>query len=223
MTVVISLGGSIIVPEKVDKVFLRKFRRIILDVTKTEKVVIVCGGGKICREYQNAAKDIAVVKDSDLDWLGIAATRLNAELVRSIFSDVAYEKVYGDPKKMAGTNKRVIVGAGYLPGHSSDMDAVQLAVTFRAKRVINMSNIDYVYEKDPRIFKDAKKIERISWKGFLRLIGKKWVPGKNVPFDPEASKEAMNAGLQVIILNGRNLKNLRKCIIGKNFVGTVIG
>ena len=95
-TIVISLGGSIIVPERIDVPFLKKFKQIIMGL-QADRFVIICGGGKIARDYQEAAKATAVIRTEDLDWIGIAATRLNAELVRSSFGDEAHEKVIHDP------------------------------------------------------------------------------------------------------------------------------
>jgi len=218
-TVVLSLGGSLVCPDKVDTVFLKKFRDFIL--SQKIRFVIITGGGNVCREYQDAASNITEVQDIDNDWVGIASTRLNAELVRAIFSQDAYEKVYGDPEKRIETDKRVIIGAGYLPGHSSDMDAVLLAKTFGAETVINMSNIEKAYTEDPKINSEAEPIDSISWDDFQKLVGTEWEPGKNVPFDPKASLKANELGLKVIIL-GKDLDNLRNCIEGKEFTGTTI-
>jgi uridylate kinase len=109
-----------------------------------------------------------------------------------------------------------------MPGRSTDDDAVRLAHIYGAKTVINLSNIDYVYTKDPRKFKDAKKIESISWEDFRKIVGNKWDPGKNAPFDPTAAKTAEKNRMKVIIANGKNLKNLKDILGNKKFRGTTI-
>ncbi|MCH7623547.1 MAG: UMP kinase, partial [Nitrospinae bacterium] len=121
-----SLGGSLIAPDKIDVNFLKKFRKLILGyIKKGNQAIIITGGGDTCRNYQKASSRVNVKStDLDLDWVGIAATKLNAELVRSIFGSLAYDKVIGDPRIKVKTNKRIVVGAGYEPGASSDMDAV---------------------------------------------------------------------------------------------------
>ena len=91
-----------------------------------------------------------------------------------------------------------------------------------AKRIINLSNIDYVYDSDPKINSNAKKIEKISWKDYKALIPKEWNPGLNSPFDPIASKIAEEEKMKVAILNGKNISNLEKYLNGKDFIGTVI-
>ena len=97
-----------------------------------------------------------------------------------------------------------------------------VAKKYVAKTVINMSNIDRVYDKDPRVHSDAKPINEISWKNFEKLVGDKWIPGLNMPFDPIATKLAKEINLKVIILNGKNIINLGYAIANKKFTGTVI-
>jgi uridylate kinase len=183
--------------------------------------VIICGGGKICRNYQNAAKEIAEITKEDLDWIGITATRLNAELVRSTFGETAYEKVIHDPYEEIDNSKRIVIGAGFEPGSSTDLRAVQVARRFGAGKVVNMSNIDYVYNDDPKKNPDAKKLESISWADFRKLVGNEWVPGLNMPFDPIASKEAEGLGLEVVII-GNDMGNLERLLRGESFKGTTI-
>ena len=67
-----------------------------------------------------------------------------------------------------------------------------------------------------------KKITGISWQNFRKIVGSKWTPGLSKPFDPIASKLAAEVGIKVIIMNGKKLINLEKCLAGKKFQGTVI-
>jgi uridylate kinase len=91
-----------------------------------------------------------------------------------------------------------------------------------AKKIINLSNIDYVYDSDPKINLNAKKIEKISWEEYRKLIPTEWNPGLNSPFDPIASKMAEEEGLEVVIMNGKPIENLAKYLNGEKFLGTVI-
>lgn len=223
-TIVMSLGGSLIAPNNLDINFLKKFRQVILNyVKKDNHVVLITGGGNTSRYYQKAAKQVNPrVSSTDLDWVGIAATRINAELVSAIFGDYAHESILGDPAKKLKTSRKIIVGAGYLPGSSSDKDAVLAAKAFGAKTVINLSNITYVYNKDPKKFKDAKPQKAMSWKDFRKIVGDIWVPGAHVPFDPVASKLAASWRMELIVMKGSNLANLTKFLQGKKFVGTKV-
>lgn len=223
-TVVLSLGGSLIAQSdiSVDIAFLKRFRTLI-QKKKHVRFIIVCGGGMTCRRYQDAAKELGVERHDDLDWIGIKATRLNAELVRAIFGNDAHPVVLGDPSKRVRTGARIIVGAGFEPGCSSDLDAVLLAKAFKAGTLINLSNITHAYTKDPRKHKDAKRIERCTWGEFQRVVGMKWIPGGHFPFDPQAAKLAKRIGLRVIIADGSDIQNLDKILSEKAFVGTRIG
>ena len=222
-TIIISLGGSLIVPENIDMEFLKAFKDLILShVAGGKKFVIITGGGKICRKYQNAAKELATPSTEDLDWIGIASLKLNAELLRVIFAEFAHKEVIADLSKPFTFDKPIIIGSALEPGGSSDWDAVLAAKTVNAKKVINLSNIDYAYDKDPNKFPDAKKIEKISWADYRALIPKEWNSGLNTPFDPVASKIAQEKNIEVIIMNGKNIPNIEKCLDGKEFLGTHI-
>lgn len=220
-TVVLSLGGSLIVPENIDTSFLKKFKEAIEKFIVENRIIIVCGGGKTCRIYQDAVDKIVKVTNDSKDWIGITATRLNAELVKQMFGEESYSETIIDPTLKVNTDKKIIVAAGWKPGFSSDMDAVCLAKQFNAKEVINVSKADYVYDKDPRKFPDAKKLEKLSWKEFFKIIGTEWKPGMNAPFDPIASKKAEEYGISVIVI-GNDIKNIENCLNAKKFVGTTI-
>ncbi len=221
--IIVSLGGSLIVPEEIDIEFLKEFRELILKHTKLgKKFIIITGGGKTARRYQKAAAEISQLNEEDLDWIGIHGTRLNAHLLRTIFRDVAHPVRVKNPTKKEKFKEPVLVAAGWKPGCSTDFDAVLLAKTYNAKKLVNLTNIEYVYDKDPKKFKDAKPVEKISWADFRKIVGDEWDPGLNMPFDPVASKEAQKLGLEVAIMKGSDLKNFEAYINNEKFKGTVI-
>jgi len=117
----------------------------------------------------------------------------------------------------------VLVAAGWKPGFSSDYDAVLLAERFGSKTVVNLSNIEKVYTADPRVDPAARPLDSVSWEDFRAMVGDEWVPGKNVPFDPIASRHAHENGIKVVCAAGRDLENLRRILDGGDFVGTLIG
>jgi len=224
-TIVISLGGSIIVPNgDIDTTFLKKFKKFIEERTeKGEKFVIITGGGGVAREYQNAARKVVKLTRDDLDWLGIHATRINAHLLRTMFRESARPEIIKDPSRIKASRKYpVTIAAGWKPGWSTDYVAVRIAKRLKADLVINLSNIDYVYTSDPRKDKDAKKITEISWTDFRKIVGNKWDPGLSMPFDPVASRLAHHSKIPVIVANGKNLQNLGKILNKESFKGTKI-
>jgi uridylate kinase len=225
-TLVISVGGSLVVPKGgIDHEFLKSFKRLICKhIKRGWRFVIVVGGGGTARQYQEAARKVGALTREDLDWLGIHATRLNGHLLRTIFRSVAYPIMLKDPSRpLSRWKEPVLVVAGWKPGWSTDYVATRIAKRLGAKMLVNLSNIDYVYDKDPRDHADARVICNISWKDFRGIVGNKWDPGMNVPFDPVASRLADDSGIQVAILNGKNVSNLDGLLSGKRFVGTVIG
>ncbi len=217
----ISLGGSLIVPNKVDVNFLKKFRSVILKhVRKGERFVIIAGGGQICRDYQNIARSLSNVNSEDLDWIGTKSTHLNAELVRVLFKGHVHDKVVEWYDKKESFREKILVAAGWKPGWSTDYDATVLAKWYGIKNLINLTNISHVYSKDPRKHKDAKPLKIISWRNLKKIIGNKWSPGLHVPFDPVAARSAEKLKLRVVIMSG--LKNLDNFLSGKRFEGTII-
>ena len=220
--VVISLGGSIIVPDKINVEFLKGFKKLITDfVEKGNKAIIVCGGGKTARLYQNAASKISSLRMEDVDWMGIHATRLNAQLIKALFLNIVDERIIHNPNKKVDFKEKVLIAAGWKPGWSTDYDAVRLAHNFNVKTVINISDVPYIYDKEPKNNHDAKPIKNISWKNFRKMVGDEWDPGLNVPFGPIASKEAEKLGIKVLVV-GTDLENLKNLLEGKDFKGTVI-
>lgn len=224
-TIIISLGGSVMAPNQIDVGFLNGFRQLILKFVRDGyRFAIICGGGKTAREYQNAARHVVNAVHEDLDWLGIHATRLNAHLMRTIFREVAHAKLVKNPNERLKLkpSERVIVAAGWKPGRSTDYIAVLLAKNLGARTVINITNTDYVYNKDPSKFPDARPLQEVSWKDFRKLIGvSKWSPGLNTPFDPVAAKVAEKMKLKVAVM-GKDLGNLEAFLVNTPFRGTVI-
>ncbi len=225
---ILSLGGSLIVPNGgIDTQFLKEFEKFIRKkVAQGCRFFIITGGGATSRHYRDAAAAVygKRLTDHDMDWLAIHATRLNGHLMRTIFSDLAYESLiqHYDLIDKKATDSKIVIGVGWRPGWSTDYDAVLLAQDYNVDQVINLSNIDMVYDKDPNKFKEAKPIKRIKWKEMRKIVGSKWKPCLSAPFDPIASKLAQEIGLKVIICNGHNLENLDNIIEGRKFVGTVI-
>lgn len=227
--IVLSLGGSLVCPgATLDVNFLSKFSKFVRKLL-TEKaglqVFIVVGGGGIARHYRDAGRAVLGRKmpKEDLDWLGIHTTRLNAHLLRTIFRTIAHPRIIKHYDALPTADERVVIGSGWQPGWSTDYDAVLICKHYSVDTVINLSNIDQVYDRDPNKHRDAKPLDYMAWKDFRAIVGNKWIPGMNAPFDPIAAKEAAGLHLKVVVLRGGNWKNLEHYFQGKEFVGTTIG
>jgi uridylate kinase len=235
---VLSLGGSIIAPDRVDVAFLRAFRKAVLENLEQDagrRLILVCGGGGPAREYQGAYRAVLSVAGAGAaaegaeaeaeaqDWIGVAATRLNAELVRFLFQPHCPQPVVADPTAVTVFTGRVLVAGGWKPGFSTDYDAVLLARRFQADTLVNLSNVARIYSADPKVDPSARPLDRLRWAELQAMVGTTWVPGKNVPFDPVATAEAARLGLRVVVAAGRNIENLKKILAGQDFEGTVVG
>jgi len=225
-TFILSLGGSLVVPDNnIDTRFLSSLNQFIRRQISenNRRFFITVGGGFMMRKFRDAAKSIhGKIVDADLDWLGVHTTRLNAQLIRIIFQDIADLRVIKHYEIILKITKPVAIAAGWKPGWSTDYCAITLCHDYGIHQVINMTNIDQVYDKDPNKYSDAKPMVDMTWKKYCALAGDKWTPGLNLPFDPIASKLARDMGVTVKILNGRNLDNVAAALDDKKFHGTTI-
>jgi uridylate kinase len=225
-TIVMSVGGSLIVPDQIDTFFLTSLKNLIEDqiATHGRRFIIIAGGGKTARRYQEAAGAVSNLDPEDIDWMGIHATRLNGHLLRTIFRDIAHPVMVTNPDEVIDIPRRIplVIAAGYRPGASTDLRAVQIAKHVKAHKLINLSNIDYVHTKDPRTNPDATKIETILWKEFRTLIPDEWSPGLSSPFDPVAAREAEVSGIEVAVINGEKPVEIEHYLNGEPFAGTRI-
>lgn len=225
-TVIMSVGGSLIVPDQIDTTFLNTLKTLIEHqiAAYERRFIIIAGGGKTARRYQDAAAAVTELDPEDLDWMGIHATRLNGHLLRTIFRDIAHPVMITNPDEVIDVpqSTHLIIAAGYRPGASTDLRAVQIAAHCGAKKLMNLSNIDYVYTADPRKDENAEKIETITWPEFLKLIPTEWNPGLSAPFDPVAARQAQKLGLEVAIINGAKPEEIEHYLNDEPFVGTRI-
>ena len=225
--IIISFGGSIINPGKINIKLLKDFRRFILKWVRRGKIfIIVAGGGAPARDYQKAGNMVIKLSDEDKDWIGIHATRLNAHLLRTIFSKDADPVVIDSHLKSKARKKnlryKVAIASGWRPGWSTDYIGLQLAEDFRVGEAVIAGNISYVYTTDPNKNKKAKTIHNLTWKKYRKMIPAKWTPGFHSPVDPIGAKLADEKKLKAIIVSGTDFKNLDKLLAGKNFKGTII-
>ncbi|MDA3957617.1 UMP kinase [Oceanispirochaeta sp.] len=224
---ILDLGGSIVAPEVIDTKFLQKMRNFLLswlDEDEERRLILIIGGGAPARKYQTAFRETdSNSAEAELDWIGIMATRLNAQLMKAVMGSACQDPVVTDPTHIKSMKGRVLVAAGWKPGFSTDYDAVLLAENFKARTILNLSNIKKVYSADPNLDPDAIPLDSLSWEEYQQMCGHTWTPGKNTPFDPVATRKARDLKLKVIAADGRDLDNLKNIFYGLNFTGTVIG
>ena len=223
-TLVLSLGGSVIIPDRIDFAFLEKFKSALQKHYKTHKFVIVCGGGSIARKYIAAlAQEHRTEKQ--LSLAGIRATRMNALFLMQFFGKVANSTLPLNMKEIHGhlhKNKVVICGAlRFVPDSTSDGTAARVANSLKTE-FINITNVPGLYTANPATHKNAKFISEISWAALEKMaLGMKFEPGQHFILDQEAAVLIRKNRTSTYIV-GRNLKNLSSLIAGKKFKGTTI-
>lgn len=222
--IVVSLGGSLIVPDKIDVDFLIKFRNVIRKNCNRYKFVIVCGGGSTARKYIYALKKIGVSEKLQ-SMSGISATRMNARFMTYFFGKDASQGIPHDMKQIKNLllrNDIIFCGAlRYAPKHTSDSTATKLAHYLKTD-FINMTNVPGLYNKNPLKYKDAKFIPKISWKKLCEMTNKeKYNPGQHFILDQSATRIIMKNKIKAYIL-GKDLKQLDNLLNNKEFRGTVI-
>ena len=221
--VVISLGGSVIVPDRVHYKYLIKLGKLIKKYARGKKVVIVCGGGDTARKY---IKPLAKLKKGAKAYsaVGISATRINAKLVRKLFDmegklPLKLEQV----KKELSKHNLVVCGAlGERTGRTSDANAVEIAKAIKANFFVNITDVSGLYNKDPKL-KGAKLIKKITYGKFLKMAEKiEYKAGQHFVLDQVAAKMIRQHRIKTFII-GKNLKNLKRVLKEKKrFRGTII-
>src|SRR3989344_244887 len=187
-TYIIALGGSIVFPEEINVSFIKQFKKLVEGLAvEGHRFVLVVGGGRLARMYQEAARKITKLSDNDKDWIGIHATRLNAQLLHAIFGDMVEPVVIDNRNRIRPLRKPVTIGSGWQPGWSTDFVTAAIAKDLKIGEFIIAGKPDYVYRKDPIKYPNAKPFDELSWKEYRKLVPKKWVPGASAPVDPIAA------------------------------------
>ena len=224
---VISLGGSLIIPDQINLELIEEFKEVLLKNKDKYKFVIVCGGGKTARNYIDGLDKASLFKKEYFQsQLGISATRLNARFLTYFFKKDAN---YGIPHSMIDVKnsllKNDIVFCGALrqgKRETSDSTAARLA-RFLETDFINITNVTGLYDVDPNKYKDAEFIREISYLEFYNKAKKiKYHPGQHFVLDQDAAKMIMKYKIPTSII-GPDMKNLERLLNKEHFVGTVIG
>ena len=221
--VVISIGGSILIPDKNDSVFIGKLAEMLKKVSQKVRVCVVCGGGKIARYYTVTGRELGG-DEYQLDLLGIGCTRLNAALLALALGDCSSTDIPLDVKAAAKrfSEGKIVVMGGTEPGHTTDAVATMLAVELGGARVINATSVDAVYSDDPRKNPDAVRYEKLTIDELDALVYKDHGAGKSSVFDPLGVQIAKKEKIDIQMVDGRNLEELEKAILGQPFSGTYI-
>ena len=232
MTVVLSLGGSVINGTgEPDTRFISRFSDIIKKISKKEKIVIITGGGYIARAYPNVMRKFNI-SEIECDEVGILATRLNAAYVIRILNAKGVN-VYPEylsscdfTVKLRDVLNRynVVVTGGVSPGMTSDADSVILSIASNAKRLVNVSNVNGVYDSDPNKNPKAKKINKMNHRELLEIVFRSatGMAGEHIIFDMLGTKLALIHNIELHFVKGQNYTDVENAILGKKHNGTIV-
>jgi len=217
MKVVLSLGGSLLVKELTARHF-KTYADVILKLKKDgHQLVVVVGGGPTCRTYQTIAKENGA-DNVVLDRIGIAATHLNALTLAGCLGEEAFPTSFRKSEEVKQNfGEKILVCGGDLPGRSTDYDAVVFAEVIKADLLINATNVDGVYDKDPKKFPKAKKFKKLTFKQFEEIITKNvQKPGEYRLFDLLGAQLLRKIKVKMIIVDGNNPKEILRAVEGKH-------
>ncbi len=222
--VVVSLGGSVLVPGESDPDYLAQLAKLLGGLSIGHKIFAVTGGGKVSRFYIETGRALGA-SERRLDELGIEVTRMNARLLAVALGNRANPepaRTYAEANRLSRRYGVVLMG-GTAPGWTTDRVAASLARVVRAARIVNATSVDGVYTADPRIRRDARRLDRMTYAELIALMGEGHArAGPSVVFDPVAARVVSRLGIPLLVVHGRDLSALRAAILGEPFHGTTV-
>ncbi len=220
-SIVISIGGSVILAEEADVSFLRKLVNLLKKFSKQYKIYVIVGGGKIARTYIKRGRELNLDEDT-LDELGIEVTRINAKLLTSTIG-ISNGDIPLTTDEAERIDKPIVIMGGTIPGHSTDLVGAELSEKTRANKFIIATNVDGIYDKDPNKYSDAKQLKELTIKELIKKYGTEWgTAGSNVVIDGPALEIIDKAKIPTFVVNGKQLDQLEKVINNQLFDGTRI-
>ena len=216
--IVISLGGSVINPGIINTKFIKELTNELKNQveTKNRSFIIICGGGKVARSYLEETQ--IELSNGKKDLVGVEATWLNAQLITSYLEEYAPTKPKREFNQFIEDLEfhTIVVGGGFLPGFTTDEDAIICADYVKSSLLINITNIDGIYSKDPKKEPTAQKYKELTYENYIELIQKLHIqPGYSVPFTLIATKLAERSKCRVLIVPGV-ISDITKALGGIN-------
>ena len=223
MKISISLGGSLLT-RSMEASSYKRYAEAIKSIWEAgHEVVVVCGGGRPARQYITLAKELDATRELQ-DNLGILATHINALLLIAALGDAGDPRIHrraSEIKRHRGD--RILVGGGYKPGSSTDYRAVLFAEAMNADLIINATDVQGVYDVNPKTNANAKKIDNLTFQELESIIvtNLKQAPGEYGLFDLKAVRLCSRLGIPVVFVDGTDPEEILRAVQG-NHHGTVV-
>ncbi|GAA9646405.1 UMP kinase [Helicobacter pylori] len=145
------------------------------------EVGIVIGGGNIIRGV--SAAQGGIIRRTSGDYMGMLATVINAVAMQEALEHIGLDTrvqsaieikeicesyIYRKAIRHLEKGRVVIFGAGTgNPFFTTDTAATLRAIEIGSDLIIKATKVDGIYDKDPNKFKDAKKLDTLSYNDAL--------------------------------------------------------
>jgi uridylate kinase len=220
-TIVVSIGGSVVLSDEADALFLKKLTTLFKKISNEYKLYVIVGGGNIARRYIQLGRELGFDEDA-LDLIGIDITRVNARIITNLIG-ISNKEIPHITDEAMKLNFSIVVMGGTDPKHSTDLVGAELAEKTHAVRFVNATNVDGIYDKDPNKYKDARQLKEVTIDSLITQYGTTWcAAGKNIFMDEPALEIIKRAKITTYIVNGKRLDQLEKALVGQSFDGTKI-
>jgi uridylate kinase len=233
MKVALSLGGSLLTGKLETSSFelkaekFKKYADVIIQLFKEgHEIVVVCGGGSPARHFIKVSKELGGTSLVQ-DLLGVKATHVNALLMISALGGYAdHSRIYQRASDFKFREYgKILVGGGFRPRSSTDYRTVIFAGRMGADLIINATNVDGVYDKNPKIHSDARKLNTLSFDMLETIIMEtaSQAPGKYGLFDLKAVRKAKVLNIPVVFVDGYDPEEIRRAVLGTHNGSLVTG
>jgi len=216
--IVIKFGGSLLFSEggTINYEKITEFCDLIKNDKNYDSIIIVCGGGTIARQYIKAIREFTE-NEILCDLIGIDISRINSRLIVANMKEFAYPQVPESFKELSTaiiTSKIVVMG-GLQPGQSTTSVAIQVAEFLKTARLVILTDVDGIYDKDPKVFDDAKLLRELNYDSLQKIIlemsgDKQAAAGEYRIFDVVSLQILKRSNVVVSVISGSNLDQFKK-------------
>ncbi|WP_254864291.1 UMP kinase [Halovivax gelatinilyticus] len=222
MKVVVSIGGSVLLPEPGSE-RVSAHAAVVEDlVAEGCRVGCVVGGGGVAREYIGAARDLGA-NEIELDQIGIDVTRLNARLLIAALSEESVTAPAHDYEGAGEALRRgnLAVMGGVAPAQTTDAVSAALAEYVDADLLVYATSVPGVYSDDPNETDDATRFEELSATDLVDVIADlEMTAGASAPVDLLAAKIIQRSGMRTIVIDGTDPDRIARAVRSGSHEGT---
>lgn len=214
MRLVIKIGGSLSIDEHGPRMeYFKKLLPVLKKIDKNNQLILSIGGGKFIRKYYDSIKEFGL-SDEEMEWIAVDILHVNVQFLSFLMKKKPIFSLDELNEKCSG-----VIG-GIKPGRSTDANAAFAAKTIKADFFIKLTDVDGIYDKDPKKFSNAKKLDKVSFNE-LKNYAKGGKPGKYGVLDKLAVDIITKNKIKTVIMNGNNPEDILMVLKGKK-VGTLI-